>query len=279
MDSGLAFELGGDDWVVMALELAEKEGLDPAALERPLSALKHSIYDPNNVPRSLMRFLAPPKETHAYESLDSLREEREQESRNPMISIPIKLPEPTQDMIEPALEKNGARLVGTRPLFKALKAVAKESLMKVIFVAAAAILAIVAFFGKRWLFLALALAPMAAGQIGALGTLGWAGEPLTFLSLVAIPVTLGVSVDTIFNLLNRARYEIHAPAKVSRVNAVCAGTTLAGFGGLAFSGYRGLQGLGIAAIGGTALALLATQWLVPWILRKAPLLRHGGRAR
>jgi predicted exporter len=43
------------------------------------------------------------------------------------------------------------------------------------------------------------------------------------------------------------------------------------FGGLALSGYKGLQGLGIAAIGGTAVALLTTQWLLPWILEKWPL--------
>jgi predicted exporter len=29
--------------------------------------------------------------------------------------------------------------------------------------------------------------------------------------------------------------------------------------------------LGIAAIGGTAIALLTTQWLLPWILEKWPL--------
>ncbi|MDR1840990.1 MAG: hypothetical protein LBQ86_03600, partial [Holophagales bacterium] len=68
-----------------------------------------------------------------------------------------------------------------------------------------------------------------------------------------------------------ARHETNAPARVSKVNAVCAGTTLAGFGGLAFSSYKGLQGLGIAAIGGTAIALLTTQWLLPWILEKWPL--------
>jgi predicted exporter len=53
---------------------------------------------------------------------------------------------------------------------------------------------------------------------------------------------------------------------VGRVNAVCAGTTLAGFGGLAFSSYKGLQGLGMAAMGGTAVALLTTQWLLPWVM-------------
>ena len=47
--------------------------------------------------------------------------------------------------------------------------------------------------------------------------------------------------------------------------------TLAGFGGLALSSYRGLRGLGIACLGGVALALLVTQWLLPWALRRWPL--------
>jgi len=279
IDKNLAYWLGKESWVNTALGLAEREGLDPAALKKPLSALNNSISNPDAAPRSLADLLVPPRANIAYDSMDSLEEERESEARNPMISIPIRLSEQAQDKLEAAFEDNGARLVGTRPLFKALKAVAKESLLEVIIIATAAILAVVALFGRRWLFVGLALAPVVAGQIGVLGTLGWTGQPLTFLSLVAIPVTLGVSVDTVFNLLNRARYETHAPEKVSRVNAVCAGTTLAGFGGLAFSAYKGLQGLGIAAIGGTALALLATQWLLPWILRKAPLLRRGQGGR
>ena len=279
LDRNLAYWLGGEEWVKTALGLAEREGLDPAALKKPLSALNNSISNPEAAPRSLADLLVPPRANIAYDSMDSLEEEREFEARNPMISIPIRLSEQAQDKLEAAFEDNGARLVGTRPLFKALKSVAKESLLEVIIIATAAILAVVAFFGRRWLFVGLALIPVAAGQIGVLGTLGWTGQPLTFLSLVAIPVTLGVSVDTVFNLLNRARYETHAPEKVSKVNAVCAGTTLAGFGGLAFSAYKGLQGLGIAAIGGTALALLATQWLLPWILRKAPLLKRGQGGR
>jgi predicted exporter len=188
-----------------------------------------------------------------------------------MLTLPIRLGESEQDRLSPALEQAGARLVGTRPLFRAIKSIAKQSIQEVILVAAACILGIAAVFGRRWLFVVLALLPMAAGQAAVLGALGWTGEPLTFLSLIAIPIALGVSVDTVFNLLNRARSEIDAPAKVSRVNAVCAGTTLAGFGGLAFSSYKGLQGLGIAAIGGTAVALLTTQWLLPWILEKWPI--------
>ena len=162
-------------------------------------------------------------------------------------------------------------MVGTRPLFRAIKAVAHDALKEIILLALAAVLGVVAVFGRRLRFLALALVPLAASQIGVMGILGWTGEPLTFLSLVAIPISLGVSVDTAMNLLHRARLEPQAAARVARVNAVCAGTTLAGFGGLIFSGYRGLQGLGLAALGGVALALLVTQWVLPWLLEKWPL--------
>ena len=288
-------------WLNQSLLLAKNEGLEPSALERPLCSLLFGISDPMAVPFSFVGLIDPSRkyydlsnpfsihsppdevvfdednysEWHQY--LSKPREVPQPTFRltsvepDSMLTIPIRLTEEAQDRLEPVLEESGARLVGTRPLFRALKTVAKNSLQGVIFTATLAILGVLAFFGRRWLFLLLALLPMAAGQIAVMGALGWTGQPLTFLSLVAVPVALGVSVDTVFNLLNRARNEINAPAKVSRVNAVCAGTTLAGFGGLAFSSYKGLQGLGIAAIGGTALALLTTQWLLPWILEKWPL--------
>jgi predicted RND superfamily exporter protein len=167
-------------------------------------------------------------------------------------------------------------LVGNRPLFRAVKEVAKEGLRDSILVALAVVLALVALFGRSPRFALLSLLPLAAGQVGTLGILGLTGEPLTFLSLIAIPIALGVSVDTAMNLLHRARGDRHAADRVARVNAVCAGTTLAGFGGLVFSGYRTLQGLGLACLGGVALALLVTQWLLPWALARWPLAKDRG---
>jgi len=188
-------------------------------------------------------------------------------------TLPLRLSEAAQERIQGEIEDAGGRMVGTRPLFKAIKAVARDALRQVILLALGAVLVVVALFGRRPRFLLLALLPLAASQIGVLGLLGWTGEPLTFLSLVAIPIALGVSVDTAMNLLHRARLEPQAAARVARVNAVCAGTTLAGFGGLVFSGYRGLRGLGLASLGGVALALLVTQWVLPWLLEKWPLHR------
>ncbi len=270
--------LASETWYRKALEEATAAGLDPVALERPLSALRDSAADPANVPRSiqaLMPPVRPPSERAPFRIFGWQAKPKAPEAPPPdAFTLPLRLSDAAQERIEGEVESAGGRMVGTRPLFRAIKAVARDALRQVILLALAVVLGVVAIFGRRPRFLALAIIPLAASQVGVLGILGWTGEPLTFLSLVAIPISLGVSVDTAMNLLHRAPLEPHAAAQVARVNAVCAGTTLAGFGGLVFSGYRGLRGLGLASLGGVAMALLVTQWILPWILERWPLRRE-----
>lgn len=270
--------LGSETWVRRALAEAGEAGLDPTALERPLLALRASAGDPLAVPQSLQALLAPAKpapDRASWSLAEWLHRPPEAAPQAPSFTLPLRLPEAAQDRVEGELKAAGVEMIGTRPLFRAVKAVARQALKEVVLVALGAVLLAVALFGRRPRFVALALIPLLASQVGVLGILGWTGEPLTFLSLVAIPIALGVSVDTAMNLLHRARLEPQAAQRVARVNAVCAGTTLAGFGGLVFSGYRGLRGLGLACLGGVFLALLATQWLLPWVLEKWPLRRKS----
>lgn len=278
LDPDLRLKLGSARWTAAALEAAARAGLDPSALERPLNALRASVADPGAVPASLRALLPDPRLSPLPEPWSLARWFRSSPANSaetvPSLTLPLRLPEAAQDRVEPAVMEAGARMVGTRPLFRAVKAVARDAIQQAVLLAAGGVLLVVGIFGRRWRFALLTIVPVAASQVGVLGTLGWSGEPLTFLSLVAIPIALGVSMDTAMNLLHRARLEPGASRKVARVNAVCAGTTLAGFGGLVFSGYRGLQGLGLAALGGTALALLASQWLLPWLLEKWPLRRE-----
>ena len=274
LDPDLRLALASQTWRRAALDAAAAAGLDPAAIERPLEALRASAEDPMAAIRSLQGLVAarPPAETSpTWTLLDWLRPRHKSPDPQARLLLPLRLPEAAQDRLAPKVEAAGARLVGTRPLFQAVKEVARGALRQSVLLALAGVLLVVGLFGRRPRFVLLAALPLATGVLGALGSLGWSGEPLTFLSLVAIPVTLGVSVDVAMNLLHRARHEPRAAAAVSKVNAVCAGTTLAGFGGLAFSGYRGLRGLGIACLGGVALSLLITQWLLPWVLERWPL--------
>ena len=266
--------LGSETWRRQVLEAAAKAGLDPAGLEGPLSALAAAASDPSQPVLALQALLpraTPQEDRHPWNLWDGLRRGRRLAPLDPALTVPIRLNEAALARLTPQVEAAGGRFVGTQPLFRVVKGIAREAVQQAVLLALAGIFAVIAFFGRSLRFAALALVPLLASQAGVFGALGWGGEPLTFLSLMAIPIALGVSVDTAFNLLHRARAEADAPQRVARVNAVCAGTTLAGFGGLVFSGYRGLRGLGLACLGGVALALVLTQWLLPLLLETWPL--------
>lgn len=275
LDPDLRHLLGSETWRRQVLEAAAKAGLDPAGLEGPLSALAAAAADPTQPVRALQSLLprasTQAEATRPWSLWESLRRGRKPAPLAPALTVPIRLDEASLVRLTPVVEAAGGRFVGTQPLFRVVKGIAREAVQEAVLLALAGIFAVIAFFGRSLRFAVYALVPLLASQAGAFGALGWGGEPLTFLSLMAIPIALGVSVDTAFNLLHRARGEADAPQRVARVNAVCAGTTLAGFGGMVFSGYRGLRGLGLACLGGVALALLLTQWLLPVLLEKWPL--------
>jgi hypothetical protein len=275
LDPELRHALGSETWRRQVLEAAAKAGLDPAGLEGPLSALAAAAADPTQPVRALQAMLprpaSEPQDPHAWNLWDGFHKGRKLPPLAPALTVPLRLDEAALARLTPVVEAAGGRFVGTQPLFRVVKGIAREAVQDAVLLALTGIFAVIAVFGRNLRFAAYALVPLLASQAGAFGALGWGGEPLTFLSLMAIPIALGVSVDTAFNLLHRARGEVDAPQRVARVNAVCAGTTLAGFGGMVFSGYRGLRGLGLASLGGVALALLLTQWLLPVLLEKWPL--------
>ncbi len=274
LDPELRHVLGSETWRRQVLDAASEAGLDPAGLEGPLAALAAAAADPTQPVAALQALLpraVPPPEPHRWTLWETLHRGRKPLPLAPALTVPLRLEEAALLRLTPVVEAAGGRFVGTQPLFRVVKGIAKEAVQQAVLLALAGIFGVIALFGRSWRFGAYALVPLLASQAGVFGALGWGGEPLTFLSLMAIPIALGVSVDTAFNLLHRSRGEKDAPQRVARVNAVCAGTTLAGFGGMVFSGYRGLRGLGLACLGGVALALLLTQWLVPVLLEKWPL--------
>jgi len=274
LDPELRHALGSETWRRQVLEAAAKAGLDPAGLEGPRSALAAAAPRPPPPVEALQALLpraSQPEDSHPWNLWDRLKRNRKPAPLAPALTVPLRLDEAALLRLTPQVEAAGGRFVGTQPLFRVVKGIAREAVQEAVLLALAGIFVVIAYFGRNLRFAVYALVPLLARQAGAFGARGWGGEPLTFLSLMAIPIALGVSVDTAFNLLHRARSEADAPQRVARVNAVCAGTTLAGFGGLVFSGYRGLRGLGLACLGGVALALLLTQWLLPWLLEKWPL--------
>lgn len=246
--------VGSAAWRDEALHCAASLGLASDIIQRRLQALATGIQEP---------LLA----LGTFSIADSTA-----------LQIPLRLPEEAQDRVQAGLGGHGAMLVGTRPMGMALKDLAKAGLWRAAGAALLAMTLVVATFGRRLRFGLFVAMPILASLAGSLGALGWADVPLGFLSLGALPIAMGVGADLTLNMLHRARLDASAPANLGRVSAVCAGTTLAGFGGLLFCGHAGLRSLGLAAFGGTALALLTVQWILPPLLQRWPLLRTGSES-
>jgi len=101
------------------------------------------------------------------------------------------------------------------------------------------------------------------------------GVPLNFANIIAIPLLLGMGVDTGIHLVHRYRYEGGASnllgTSTARAVVFSALTTLASFGTLAFTPHRGMASLGQLLAIGLALIVLCNLFVLPslaWALRR-----------
>jgi predicted RND superfamily exporter protein len=104
------------------------------------------------------------------------------------------------------------------------------------------------------------------GMIEAMYALGIAFTPI---NLIVLPLTLGIGVDYCVYIVERWRegHDIATATRlVGRAAALTTMTTMAGFGFLAVSRYRGLAGLGWLAMVAIGLAFAAAVCVLPaWL--------------
>jgi predicted RND superfamily exporter protein len=94
---------------------------------------------------------------------------------------------------------------------------------------------------------------------------------VNFLDFIALPITLGISVDYSINVVARARGETvdiarRAIATTGGAVMLCSWTTTVGYGSLLLSANAGIRSFGLAAILGEATCLLAALTLAPALL-------------
>jgi len=102
------------------------------------------------------------------------------------------------------------------------------------------------------------------------------GIPLTPVSVVVLPLTVGIGLDDCLYLVERYRETEdvgEAVARGGRALSITTGTTIAGFGALALSRYPALSGLGALAAVSLAICFLTTLLLLPALLSPAWLRR------
>ncbi len=118
----------------------------------------------------------------------------------------------------------------------------------------------------------LALAPLAAGVLLTLGTMGLCGVSLNPANMIALPLIVGVGVDNGVHVLHdyRARQRGRAyrlAATTGQGIAVAALTTVLGFGTLMVARHKGLVSLGLVLALGVSFCMAAALGLLPAALQ------------
>ena len=111
------------------------------------------------------------------------------------------------------------------------------------------------------------LAPLAlSGLILAAATV-WFGLPFNFANVIALPLLLGVGVDSGIHVVHRLRGHSRSRAflatSTARAVLLSSATTMAGFGSLAFSHHAGTASMGLLLTIGMLAILATTLILVP----------------
>ena len=164
-------------------------------------------------------------------------------------------------------EVPGALLLNKAALSDEIIRIAKRALP--VFAALVAVLNAVLLFlllGRVELVL-ITLLPMAAGLFWTLGTLGLMGLPIDMANFIFAIFVIGVGGDySLFMVmaeLEPLRGCTERTASTGGAVTICAGTTLLGVGVLVLAQHPAMFSIGLSALLGISLTLLATLFLVP----------------
>ncbi len=116
----------------------------------------------------------------------------------------------------------------------------------------------------------LATASVLVGVLMLLGLLPLCGLSLNLANFFAIPMLLGLGIDSAIHILHRWDAAPTHMRPTLRAVAFTATTTAIGFGALIFAQHRGLQSLGYAMLLGSLSCLFASNVLLPMLLATLP---------
>jgi hypothetical protein len=118
----------------------------------------------------------------------------------------------------------------------------------------------------------LVLVPIVFAAVVTAGASVLLGLPLNFANIIALPLLVGVGVDSGIHMVHRMRTEPPADGNplhtsTSRAVFLSALTTIASFGNLAFSTHLGMASMGQLLTLGMVMSLLAVLGLLPALMR------------
>ena len=118
-------------------------------------------------------------------------------------------------------------------------------------------------------FVGLAMIPVASGVLAGFAAVGFVYGNVHGITLAFGVTLIGEAVDyAIYTFIQRDEAGGHAP-RFWRQLWLAVATSLIGFAAMFFSGFQGLQQLGIFSIAGLLAAAVCTRWLLPPLLPQA----------
>ncbi|MCP4834854.1 MAG: MMPL family transporter [Phycisphaera sp.] len=123
----------------------------------------------------------------------------------------------------------------------------------------------------------IAMVVLAVGLVWTIGVISAIGVHLNVANFFAIPILIGIGIDSAIHMLHRADECGDGPLDFKGTRSavvLTALTTGIGFGSLVFARHRGLESLGVVMAVGSACCLLSTVILLPslvhWTRRRPP---------
>jgi len=163
---------------------------------------------------------------------------------------------------------------------KDLKSLAKSDVRRLSWIALAVIflVVIVSFRGSVYDSL-IALTPVVIGSVCLLGAWGYLGRPIDLITLMVLPILLGIGIDDGLHAVHGTRgtspHPLAGAVTVSgRAMALTTMTTCVGFGSLTLSHVPGLRNGGALVAAGVVACLIATLVVLPAWDRAASIIRR-----
>ncbi len=169
------------------------------------------------------------------------------------------------------LDEISARVTGFPPVFRALIDIIGRDGRN------AALLTLVVVFFLLWVdfrhlgHALMAMIPLAAGMVWMVGIMNIVGRQLDVMSIMGIPMILGIGIDYGVHIVHRWRREGVNSVKTvfsstGKAILLTSLTTILAFGSMVFSIWRGYGSLGIALSIGVSACFLTTVLILPGII-------------
>jgi uncharacterized protein len=177
---------------------------------------------------------------------------------------------------EMGIASNQYTLTSGHLLSAELKHVILNNLGTALVLAVTAIIAVLLIYYRSALLLAGALLPASAALGMLAGLMAFFKIDFNLLNVIVLPMVVGIGIDDGVHLTNTfrangGRFDAADMAATARGCVLTTLTTMVGFGSIAFSHYPGLKSMGLVALLGVGLCLVAA------LLILAPLLALIGR--